>query len=119
MRCAAAKRDRPLRAARLRAAVIVLVVLHGAISCAAAGDAAGVPDLRHDMLPLLRARCVKCHGPMKHEAGLNLATPRSIARGGESGSPVAAGNLDDSLLWTQIDENVMPPMRRSRIRSAP
>ncbi|HEV7222467.1 MAG TPA: c-type cytochrome domain-containing protein, partial [Pirellulales bacterium] len=41
-----------------------------------------------DVLPLLKARCVKCHGPVKREGGLNLAAPRSIARGGETGPAV-------------------------------
>jgi hypothetical protein len=60
-------------------------------------------------MPLLRARCVKCHGPMKHESGLNLSTPRSIARGGESGASVEPGHVDKSLLWERIDADEMPP----------
>jgi len=67
------------------------------------------PDLRRDILPLLRAHCVKCHGPMKHESGLNLASPRSIARGGESGASIHAGAIDKSLLWERIDSGEMPP----------
>jgi hypothetical protein len=67
------------------------------------------PDLRHDIIPLLHARCVKCHGPMKHESGLNLSTPKSIARGGESGPGIVAGKPDDSLFWERIDTGEMPP----------
>jgi hypothetical protein len=46
---------------------------------------------------------------MKHESGLDLSTPRGIARGGESGAAIAAGKLDDSLLVERIDAGEMPP----------
>ena len=46
---------------------------------------------------------------MKHESGLNLSTPRSIARGGESGASVEPGQVDKSLLWERIDAGEMPP----------
>ncbi len=80
-------------------------------STAAAADPAApntaVPDLRRDVQPMLRARCVKCHSVIKKESGLNLSSPRSIARGGESGAPVVPGQPDESLLWERIetDEN--------------
>ncbi|MBI2825034.1 MAG: DUF1553 domain-containing protein [Planctomycetia bacterium] len=76
---------------------------------ARAADEAAAPELLHDVLPLLRARCVKCHGPMKHEAELNLGTPRSIARGGDQGAPVVAGKPDESLLWQRVEADEMPP----------
>src|SRR5262249_19980732 len=51
------------------------------------------------VFPLLKARCVKCHGPAKREGGLNLATPKGLARGGKQGAAVVAGEADESLLW--------------------
>lgn len=42
---------------------------------AARGEA---PDFRHDVMPLLKLHCVRCHGPAKQEGGLNLrAYPRT------------------------------------------
>jgi len=38
-----------------------------------------------------------------------LSTPRSIARGGESGAAVEAGKPDDSLMWQRIATDEMPP----------
>ncbi|HEV7223948.1 MAG TPA: PSD1 and planctomycete cytochrome C domain-containing protein, partial [Pirellulales bacterium] len=61
------------------------------------------------VLPLLKARCVKCHGPVKREGGLNLAAPRSIARGGETGPAVDRKQTLQSLLWQRIEANEMPP----------
>ncbi len=67
------------------------------------------PQLARDVLPVLKARCVKCHGPTKQEARLNLSTPGGLARGGENGTPIAPGEPAASLLWQRIDVDEMPP----------
>ena len=61
------------------------------------------------MLPLLKARCLKCHGPIKPKGKLNLSSPRSLARGGSSGPVVVPGNLDESTLWDLVSSDEMPP----------
>jgi len=86
---------------------LFVIVFALAASVASADEA--TPDLRNDILPLLRSRCVKCHGPMHHEGELNLGTPRSFARGGENGPTVTHGKPEDSLLWKRIESNEMPP----------
>src|SRR5262245_51415439 len=72
----------------------------GAVLALAAGFLAGVPtparsepvearpSLDRDIRPLLKARCIKCHGPNKPKGELNLASPRAMARGGSSGPAV-------------------------------
>ena len=67
------------------------------------------PSLEHDILPLLKARCQKCHGPIKPKGKLNLSSARSLARGGESGPVVVPGNLGESLIWDQVSTDEMPP----------
>jgi len=57
----------------------------------------------------LKQRCVKCHGPLRPGAELNLSNAASLALGGESGPPVVPGNLDQSLLWRRIADGEMPP----------
>ena len=99
--------DRPLAHVAHCAAAIAL--FYTLASSTFADDATSTPDLRHDVLPLLRSRCVKCHGPMKHESGLDLSTSRSIARGGESGAAIATDKPDDSLLWQRVEADEMPP----------
>ncbi|HEU5432268.1 MAG TPA: DUF1549 domain-containing protein, partial [Thermomicrobiales bacterium] len=84
---------------------IALVALWG--STAARGDDA--PTLGRDVLPLLKARCVKCHGPLKREGELNLAAARGVARGGQSGPAVDREQPLKSLLWQRIEANEMPP----------
>ena len=43
------------------------------------------PVLEHDVLPLLKVRCLKCHSPLKSKGKLNLSGPRSLARGDRAG----------------------------------
>jgi hypothetical protein len=71
--------------------------------------AADEPSLPNDVLPLLKARCVKCHGPAKQEAKLDLSTPSSLARGGETGTAIAPSKPDESLLWQRVEADEMPP----------
>jgi Protein of unknown function (DUF1553)/Protein of unknown function (DUF1549)/Planctomycete cytochrome C len=66
-------------------------------------------SLKPSVRTIFRAHCVKCHGPLKHEAELDLSTPRSITRGGEDGAVIVAGNPDDSLMWQKLAADEMPP----------
>src|SRR5262245_15081950 len=59
--------------------------------------------------PLLKARCVKCHGPIGPKGGLDLSSAAGLVRGGESGAVVAARSLDKSALWKRIEADEMPP----------
>jgi len=70
---------------------------------------AATPDLARDVLPVLKAHCVRCHGPAKVEAGLNLALATGIRRGGDNGAAIAAGDVDASLLWERVSKDEMPP----------
>lgn len=58
---------------------------------------------------LLQAKCVKCHGPLKPKAKLNLSSFRGLSRGGETGPVVVAGKLSDSPLWDRVESDEMPP----------
>jgi hypothetical protein len=67
------------------------------------------PNLAQDVLPILKARCVKCHGPVKPKGKLNLSNARSLARGGSTGPVVVPGNLEESTLWDLVSNDEMPP----------
>src|SRR5262245_12664597 len=71
-------------------------------------SAASPAEFDDAVQPLLKARCVRCHGPNEPKASLNLSTAAGVARGGESGF-VIAGGLDNSLLWQRISADEMPP----------
>ncbi len=67
------------------------------------------PSLEADVQPLLKARCIKCHAPLKPKGKLNLSSPRSLVRGGESGPAVVPGSLEESVLWEKVASDEMPP----------
>jgi hypothetical protein len=67
------------------------------------------PSFDDHVQPLLKARCVKCHGPVKPKGRLNLSGARAMARGGETGEVVAPGSLEESTLWEQVSAGEMPP----------
>lgn len=82
----------------------VLALMHGNQA-----SAEQTPDFATDVIPLLKARCVKCHGPLKQDGKLNLSTPTGIARGGKHGPVVQPGRIAGSLLWQRVEVGEMPP----------
>jgi hypothetical protein len=89
--------------------MLVLVGLIVTQGFHARGEVPAHPTLEGEILPLLKAHCTKCHGPLKPKAKLTLSSPKAIARGGENGPIVASGKLDESAIWEQVSENEMPP----------
>lgn len=61
--------------------------------------------------PILSKHCLECHAAGKTEGGLNLSRKQTAQAGGESGKAIHAGKPDDSLLWTYIESDEMPPKR--------
>jgi hypothetical protein len=64
--------------------------------------------------PVLRARCVQCHGAAKTEGGLRLDGPDGLRKGGKSGPAFVAGQAVKSELVRRIwlpasHTDVMPP----------
>ena len=62
-----------------------------------------------EILPILNARCVQCHGQGKPMAGLDLRTASSLLNGGASGPVVAEGLSEKSLLIRKVASHSMPP----------
>ncbi len=63
--------------------------------------------------PLLRERCVECHGANKQKAELRLDAKSFALKGGDNGAVVVAGKSGESLLWKRIfsesEDERMPP----------
>ena len=66
------------------------------------GDPERQLTFEHDVVPLFRTRCLKCHGGESREADLDLASLARIVRGGESGAAIVPGTPDESLLYQRI-----------------
>jgi hypothetical protein len=56
-----------------------------------------------DVLPLLEANCVTCHGDMAL-GGLQATDYETLMAGGQSGSVVVGGSPDESLIVAKMDE---------------
>jgi hypothetical protein len=75
----------------------------------AAGPAAGPPRFERDVLPLLTAKCLKCHGADRPKARLDLRTRAGMLKGGESGPALVPGNSGKSLVFDMVHKGDMPP----------
>jgi hypothetical protein len=73
---------------------------------------AAVTNLSFDkhVLPILTAKCSKCHDAVQFKSGLDVTSLAALRKGGRSGFPaVVPGDLKKSELWQQIDLKGMPP----------
>ena len=61
------------------------------------------------VLPIVKRNCLKCHGVSKKEGGLQLHSAIRIWKGGESGPVVKASDPPESLLWSRVSSDEMPP----------
>jgi hypothetical protein len=90
-------------------ALLLTVVAGLVVSTAEGAEDRDTPTLERDVAPILRAHCLKCHGPNNPKGKLNLAGPRALARGGASGPAVVPGHPDHGALWDQVSSGEMPP----------
>lgn len=74
---------------------------------APAGSKAG-PTFETDVLPILNAHCLQCHGGVHQKNDLDLRTLASVLKGGKSGAVIVPGKPDESLLWKKIARDEMP-----------
>ena len=68
-----------------------------------------ISRFEQEIQPLLRERCVACHGGSSPQSGLDLRTLASTLRGGEHGPVVLEGFSEKSILVRQLVNGVMPP----------
>ncbi len=77
--------------------------------CAMPVWAAAPPQFEKDILPLLEAKCAKCHTGAEAQGGLDIRTRGSLVKGGKSGPAFLSGEPDRSLLIARIRSGQMPP----------
>ncbi|MEZ6032253.1 MAG: PSD1 and planctomycete cytochrome C domain-containing protein [Planctomycetaceae bacterium] len=81
---------------------------------AQSSDAIQPPQFETDVLPILKTRCIKCHGSDAREGGLRLTSHRDLIHPNDSGIPaVIPGDSSHSELVRRItaveDDVRMPP----------
>ena len=73
------------------------------------------PIFETDIQPLLKERCVRCHGGRSTKAGLDLTSLETIFKGGESGRVIVPGHVRKSVLYDLVHEGTMPPSKRDKL----
>ena len=61
-----------------------------------------------DVLPVLEARCQRCHGPGRAEVDLRLDSYDDVLAGSSNGPVVVPGSADTSYLVDLIKSGAMP-----------
>lgn len=100
-----------------RIGCILAVGLFGELSARAQADEKR-PLFETDVLPLLRERCLKCHGVGKVKGGLDLRNRPALLEGGDTGPAVVPGKPGDSLLLQRIEKGEMPPAKGEALTAA-
>lgn len=83
----------------------VVIAIAASVLCSSFADrAAAAVDFAKDIQPILRERCVECHGPAQQMNGLRLDRRRDVLpnRVGANGAPVVPGNSAASRVYRRI-----------------
>jgi hypothetical protein len=74
---------------------------------------AAEPDFVHEIVPILRSNCYKCHNDTKKKAGLSINDEASFRAGSEDGTIVEPGDPEKStmfeLITSEYEDERMPP----------
>jgi hypothetical protein len=99
----------------MRASLLILVpALVVLVSVAAEPEPKAKPpavDYRRDIVPIMEAKCNRCHTTTKASGKLVTTTRAGMVKGGVSGPAIEPGKPDRSILVEVIHFNEMPPKR--------
>ncbi len=95
----------------MRLFTVVIICVVGSFTLPQVCAAQEVDYFKH-IKPLLEAKCYACHGVLKQEGELRLETKSLILKGGDSGSAMVPGDVENSLILERITDDQdsrMPP----------
>jgi len=78
------------------------------LCCCVTTAAAQAPRFERDVLPIVTAKCLSCHGG-NSMVGLDLRTAASLFKGSHNGPVLVKGSPDESLLYQKVSSRMMPP----------
>ena len=90
--------------------LVAQIVLFGLAARSSAEEKTPAPKVTFEdhILPILKARCIKCHAGAEPENELRLTSRRDILRGGKSGPAMRIAAAESSLIWEKLASNEMP-----------
>ena len=67
--------------------------------------------------PIFRNKCFQCHGAdkVKRKGELDLRSVSRMLQGGDSGSALIPGKLENNLIWEKVVSGEMPPEKSSAL----
>jgi hypothetical protein len=86
-----------------------LLAASAALLAADASQGSAAEHFDREIAPLLSRRCLDCHNATDQKGGLDLSTAAAAKSGGDSGPVIEPGKPDESLLWSRIESDEMPP----------
>ncbi|MCC7419262.1 MAG: hypothetical protein IT428_03160 [Planctomycetaceae bacterium] len=75
------------------------------------GVRAADPTFEKDVLPILEAKCNRCHGGRSRGGQLDLRTLDALMKGGVTGPAIKKGDAKKSLMIELMHYNEMPPKK--------
>lgn len=66
------------------------------------------PLFEEHVLPILKARCFRCHAGTEPANGLRVTSRAELLAGGDSGPAIRLGAAESSLLWVKLASGEMP-----------
>ena len=78
------------------------------VFCVVGMAATQPPRFEPDVLPIVTAKCLSCHGG-NSMVGLDLRTAASLFKGSHNGPVLVKGSPEESLLYEKISSRMMPP----------
>ena len=68
-----------------------------------------------DIQPVLRVRCMQCHGFEDRQGELDMRSVELLLRGGKQGASIVPGDASASLIYRRIMDGSMPPEGELRL----
>jgi hypothetical protein len=72
---------------------------------------------QRDILPILKNKCIGCHGENKKKlkGGLDVSTLAALLKGGDSGPAINRADPETSPLWETVASGQMPPGKSTKM----
>ncbi|MCH2609692.1 MAG: PSD1 and planctomycete cytochrome C domain-containing protein [Pirellulales bacterium] len=100
---------------------LLVSVAHQRSACGQDGEDPLDVSYEKQVLPIIKAKCFRCHGSKKQEGGLRLDLAESWLAGGDSGPAIVSGNIEENTLFQRLitsDKSSRMPLDAARLNDS-